>query len=392
MKTKLLALCLALSVSLNAVLLWRAQDQSLRVDPASLATNGVLQLGSGLNPADEKASVDAEWQDIASDLRFLFASGDVELAVASALAESRVYPVQVDLLLDAWMLEADRWVQSDSEKNWEKAFTFLDAIAAARYQSVEYLIIKADASFLKGDYQIAIDDYFELINTSRGPAQQLLVTRLQRRLEILLAGVNEEKNWHLGVSIVERLLWHRPDDGEFLLLSARMNIELARYQLARASLSQALSLEDYSFRAQELIRQIDLLEKQKTAIALTAIGESQFLAKGFLNASTAVSLLVDTGASLSVLERSYFERVASKLNPKFVQKAVFRTAGGEVEAPIYRFKRFNLGGFEISDFEFAVLDYTVANNNNGLLGMNFLSKFDFEIDQNSALLVLEPRI
>jgi len=75
-------------------------------------------------------------------------------------------------------------------------------------------------------------------------------------------------------------------------------------------------------------------------------------------------LLVDTGASMTVLTSRYFNQ-------------------------IYRLAEFALDDFVINGFEISVIDYT-ASQSDGLLGMNFLSRFDFQLDQKARVLKLTP--
>ena len=394
MNRKLLPWLLCLSLFLNLLLGYQllGRNASADDDARPLSALNVHQdpATKGREVSDQSARV-STWRAIADDLDFLFQRGDIELAVNSALAEITAYPRQVNRLLDGWMEQADAWIISDARKDWEKTFVFLETVAPERYQSPSFRMLQSDSLFRKGDYTNAIDGYYELINTSRGPEQRIFLDRLQLRLTTFFNRVNADKNWQLGNAVIERLLWHRPGSGEYLLMSGLLNIELSRYDTARANLLQAETIEDFSFRARELLQRIDLLDQQSSAIALKAVGESQFLARGLLGTSTEVALLVDTGASLSVLEKSTFERIAGRLQPTFVENGVFNTAGGEVSAPIYRFRRFALGPYVVSDIEFAVMDFSTAPENNGLLGMNFLSNFDFQIDQDSALLLLGPR-
>ena len=389
MKKKLLPLTLCISLALNVWFAYQLQNSATDISESSAPVAALSRSLPDTISVDRQADVD-RWRRTAGDLQFLFDSGDIELAVTSALAEAATYPGEVSSLIDAWMMRADEWIRSDSRPAWEKTFVFLDAVATARYRSPDYLLIMSDALFRKGEHEGAIDGYFELINTSRGAEKRVISDRFQQRLTALFASINNEKNWVLGLDVVERLRWHRPDSGEYLLMSGLLNIELSRYDMAKLSLMQAQGIEDFSLRAKALLERISLLEKKAVAIELTSIGDSQFLAKGLLNDTTPVSLLVDTGASLSVLEKGYFDQIASRLNPVFIQTGAFNTAGGQVEAPIYRFNRFALGSYEVYDIEFAVMDYS-SENNNGLLGMNFLSKFDFQIDQDNALLLLGPR-
>ena len=78
--------------------------------------------------------------------------------------------------------------------------------------------------------------------------------------------------------------------------------------------------------------------------------------------------------------------------PVFIRVATINTAGGKVRAPIYRFASFQIDGFRVKDIQFVVMPRIHGEKNSvGLLGMNFLSRFDFQIDQQQNLLILSPQ-
>ena len=57
----------------------------------------------------------------------------------------------------------------------------------------------------------------------------------------------------------------------------------------------------------------------------------------------------------------------------------------------YRFERFEIDDFYLNDVNFVIIDLDNMTNYHGLLGMNFLKKFKFQIDQEEALLILSPK-
>jgi predicted aspartyl protease len=51
-----------------------------------------------------------------------------------------------------------------------------------------------------------------------------------------------------------------------------------------------------------------------------------------------------------------------------------------------------LGEIKIPDLEIAVLDFELSDGLDGLLGMNVLRNYRFEIDQDKKLLYMSPRL
>ena len=58
---------------------------------------------------------------------------------------------------------------------------------------------------------------------------------------------------------------------------------------------------------------------------------------------------------------------------------------------MYRAASIGLGDIQLNDIDIAVLDFPLASNVDGLLGMNVLRHYRFKIDQDGSLLHLHPR-
>lgn len=101
-----------------------------------------------------------------------------------------------------------------------------------------------------------------------------------------------------------------------------------------------------------------------------------------------VALLFDTGASLTVVERSVLDGLDVRRSGRVVR---LRTAGGVVRAPLYTIESFRVGALEFSGLTVAALDLEIAGAR-GLLGMDVLAGHDFRIDQDAGVLRMRPRL
>ena len=117
---------------------------------------------------------------------------------------------------------------------------------------------------------------------------------------------------------------------------------------------------------------------------------NQFIVPVEISRSPA-KLLLDTGASMTVLTQNYYNQVSSQLSLTYKASQSFRTANGIVNANIYTADVFLIGEFEIKNLDIAILDYPSSPESHGLLGMNVLSLFRFEIDQQNAELMLNKK-
>ncbi|MBU2710850.1 retropepsin-like aspartic protease [Zooshikella harenae] len=161
--------------------------------------------------------------------------------------------------------------------------------------------------------------------------------------------------------------------------------------------TQALSLLDYLQSdlkwgaAAKRLKDI-ILEKMraKEGILLTRHGE-HFIVPVELNGQYKLNLLIDTGASLSVISRGFFQNVIGNNVAHYQSQVRMNTANGQVIAPVYRFKNISIAGRKVNDIDVAVVDMPESSVYQGLLGMNFLKFFQFEMNQEQSLLFLDPK-
>ncbi|MEJ6540863.1 MAG: aspartyl protease family protein, partial [Halioglobus sp.] len=180
---------------------------------------------------------------------------------------------------------------------------------------------------------------------------------------------------------------------EFLLREAilyRVLGETQRSQKLLLTLQQRDNKSNTVWTAtlnQELSRISPQLEKPDRlghAVAVTKRGD-HFLVEVTLNRMSTVKLLIDTGASLTTLSHSSFADLP-QANFNYLGSRMFNTAGGLTRGDIYRASSIELGEMQLNDIDIAVIDYPSASNVDGLLGMNVLRNYRFEIDQDDKLL------
>lgn len=124
-------------------------------------------------------------------------------------------------------------------------------------------------------------------------------------------------------------------------------------------------------------------------IALTRHG-NHYLVPAILNDDSPLTLMIDTGASVTALSRESFERMERR-GVRYLGTRLFNTPNGITQGDLYRADSLQLGDARVSDLEIAVLEYDAGNGLDGLLGMNVLRNFRFEIDQDREVLNMNPR-
>lgn len=112
-----------------------------------------------------------------------------------------------------------------------------------------------------------------------------------------------------------------------------------------------------------------------------------YLVEARLNGTDAVRLILDTGATSTVLSPSVVRRLG--LTVRSDPPVVVRTAGGTVHAGMAEVAEIEVGGRRAGPLQVVVHDAVPGTD--GLLGMNFLGLFRVELRADEPALLLSPR-
>lgn len=144
--------------------------------------------------------------------------------------------------------------------------------------------------------------------------------------------------------------------------------------------SGKMHLTDNLFNVpQEYLNQITTYQESKPPssdgdIPLTKT-ESGYVLPVLVNGTEIVKLLLDTGANTTVIAPRSLKRAG--FDPRTEQKVVVRTAGGEVNASTVEIQSLAVGGFKRGPMR--VVSHEAVPGYDGLLGMDFLGAYRFEI-------------
>ena len=123
------------------------------------------------------------------------------------------------------------------------------------------------------------------------------------------------------------------------------------------------------------------------AIPLQKLG-NQYLVNLTINRRDDIRLLIDTGASMTTLSRAKFDSINTSGEAVIQDRRVFRTASGVIMGTVYSVPELSLGPYRLTNTQIAVLDFDIDREIDGLLGMNILGQFRFQIDQENTRLLL----
>ncbi|PIQ31460.1 MAG: hypothetical protein CO186_04430 [Zetaproteobacteria bacterium CG_4_9_14_3_um_filter_49_83] len=175
---------------------------------------------------------------------------------------------------------------------------------------------------------------------------------------------------------------------EFQWLQAMTLVEMGQLEQARTLLEPLVYDPSVSTKAERLLHRIDqIVDAEYTmSVPLQRSGD-HFLVPISVNGSAPVLLLLDTGASITLLEQSQL------LSPGNTAKGniELQTANGVMRAALLPSNRVRLGSFELENVDIALIRQPMFPTAKGLLGMNILKHFDFFIDQEIPALKLSLR-
>ena len=177
-----------------------------------------------------------------------------------------------------------------------------------------------------------------------------------------------------------------PEEPAFKLTLAEAQLALEQYAEAE-QLLMTINHVEYNARVNRLLDDIANMYNEDTGIPLVRQGE-HFVVTAIFNTQLSTKLLIDTGASLTVISTTYFEQYFNPKNTTFLGNSRMNTAGGIVEAPVYRIESLDIGGYTVTSLELVVMPFDDIEGVDGLLGMNYLKHFQFTIDQQNARLAL----
>lgn len=121
-------------------------------------------------------------------------------------------------------------------------------------------------------------------------------------------------------------------------------------------------------------------------VAVSWLGRSAIV-PAVLNRTQRGNLMLDTGATNTVIS----ERLASLLSLRPTRRGLIQTVGGVIPVSVARLESLRVGQAEVTSLPVIVHDFSRDPRVEGLLGMDFLSRYHIGLDAQKRLLVLSPR-
>ncbi|OUS32894.1 hypothetical protein A9Q98_00340 [Thalassotalea sp. 42_200_T64] len=410
---RVLTILLAVSIASNLFLLKQLTEHSLatpegisRIDANSRlsANNKVASKNSGeltqINDDSinhrKKSHAQNETSPRANDQSNLLAAKAEQLFLVHQFISAIEHLEQLQeiddynsrLLNEQWQTAAKQWL---NQGKYSVFRNFITAYQNRFPHQQAWQLLKIEWLKAINKPALAMQTYYQLINNAFDQQKEDLWRYQAHKLFVQHSNILQNQTaWQHLVNFTTPLLADEFSYPPYQLALARAYIYLGELPTAINYLDNVEYSSEYASQIDGLHSLIDSFTNAEQGIELTAIGE-HFVVDAMLNQQHQTSLLIDTGASLTVISTELYQQLITTDQISIKRELNINTAGGEQGAFSIIIEQFWLGDKVLYDFEVVVMDLTSLDKADGLLGMNFLKHFQFEIDQQHALLLLSPR-
>lgn len=279
----------------------------------------------------------------------------------------------------------------------DQALALLDSYLALEFSDVDALRLKARVLANLKDYAQQI----EVLYAAKSYAYQAtVITDIEHALRVSVEKYKQYlmKNQQYAelLSLYQRLVYLEPEYSAYFIDLARAQRLNHLEEQAQQSLELVMYDPDVGDQAQRMLNDFNVTD-QRAEHDIATIDEFQsaplfrrgnhFVVEATLNGSERLKLIIDTGASLTVIKS---ERLRAVLNESLNRYPSYRfsTANGVVKAPVIKIPSLAIADFEVTNIDVGALTLVNTSGVDGLLGMNFLKHFRFFIDQQNNVLRL----
>ncbi|WOH37893.1 retropepsin-like aspartic protease [Thalassotalea fonticola] len=351
----------------------------------SISNNDALK--QALSPAMVANDKTAEINLLIAKAEQLFYANQFIAAIDHLEQIAAINPASSHLITEQWLSAGNQWLAS---RKFSLLSSFLRAYLARFPFDEQWLEIKIEWLVAVNKPSAAIDIYYDLIaNAFNLEKEEMWHQRAHQLFRQHTNALKRQKAWQSIVNFSKPVLANETNYPPYQLVLAEAYIHLNEIQAAMNYLDNIKYQEDYISQINALNTLIDSIVLAEEGIKLVRKGQ-HFIVEATLNKQHLSHLMIDTGASLTVISTAFYKQLLSTDLIKTNRRLNISTAGGNETAFSVVIEEFWLAGRALYDFEVVVMDLEGLDKADGLLGMNFLQHFKFEIDQKNALLFLTP--
>jgi clan AA aspartic protease (TIGR02281 family) len=282
-------------------------------------------------------------------------------------------------------------------KSYDDALGLINGYLETEYRDVAALRLKAEILSRQQTYRDQIETLYAAKSYAYEPEELERITNAIRNGVADYQRLLQQKSRYPELlDLYQRLVYLEPDYSPYFIQLAKAQRANNLDQEARQSLELVLSDPAVGEQARQLLndsRATDDSQPQNIAqidqlqgIPLQRRG-SHFVVEATLNGYTPLRLIIDTGASLTIIKTDALRASLADDLSRYPTH-MFNTANGYVQAPVLNVDSLAIGEFQVTNLAVGGLDLQGQSDVDGLLGMNFLEHYRFFIDQQNNLLRL----
>ena len=277
------------------------------------------------------------------------------------------------------------------QKHYSAAQDLLNAYLNFNAYDSEALLLQAQLHDLFGLPLQALENAYDakIYGQENTNSQQidLLILKIFSEYEKLLFNQN---NWQPLIFLYDLAI--KKDVGAnqayYYYKRAQAQFKTGAYHEALASLSQILNHPEWDKKARRLHKMIEKFLAGEGAVAVPVQREegNKFLVTAVINESIKARMLIDTGASITMLKKSF--AVENKLSVAEAEPLLVLTISNVLKTEKVKLSSLGVDGIKLSDINISIAEMPDDFRPDGLLGMDFLGEFEFSLDQEELLLYL----
>ena len=253
------------------------------------------------------------------------------------------------------------------------------------------MLLLAQAYLKSGQYKEALDIALDLRSRIQADIPTEDINELISDIESLYSiDLYSKQQFDRLLSLYQTLTSVNPEKSKYYYNLAQIQHELAQHSEALTSLDYILYDEVWGERAKLLAQRIQLNVDLKDQIEIPLErSDNQFTVEISVNGIPGVKLLIDTGASISVLRPQAAEQLGLFIDED--KEITINLPAGVVNTPTTKMDLLTIGDATLENILASIIEMPPGIEADGLLGMNVLGRFRFFIDQQDAILYLGAR-
>ena len=282
------------------------------------------------------------------------------------------------------------FLEKEIAKNNLEVQKLLSSYLEIYYEDPQALYYLNIIMYKQKKYQKSIDILYNIKSQyTKKVIEDKVLKELETNISLYLTILSKQSNTQKKIDFLKYLIDKEPQNNQYKYTLAKLYFDIKDYEKAKylfeAIYYDSLYQNNVSQYIDAINKKLKIQEKFKQKIPLQKKG-SHFYINAIINDNIKVKLLIDTGASITLINNLLIQDLNLDLSSR--KTIHLTTANGVVKAYSIKVESFSINNLSFNNFEISISKLNKGLD--GLLGMNYLKHFDFYIDQDDAILYLNP--